>query len=253
MTTLLKDLNQVSKYVKDEKIKKLLLERDKDKKGESGGIGTPATRSNHIKTLIEREYISVSKDKKQNIKVLPKGFKSIENLPQILSGVDMTALWYEQQKEIQKQILSREEFLKGIHTFILNLINENKESKMSFNQAEPKEQIKCPKCENGILREINGKYGKFFSCSNYQSGCDFKTKSINGKPDLNPQPKQEAQTSEYQCPKCKKGFLIKKEGISKKTNKPYTWYGCSEWRNGCKFSCFEKEGKPNLEGNNAGG
>ena len=94
MTTLLKDLNQVSKYVKDAKIKKLLLEKDKDKKGESGGIGTPATRSNHIKTLIDREYISVSKDKKQNIKVLPKGFKLIESLPQMLSGVDMTALWY---------------------------------------------------------------------------------------------------------------------------------------------------------------
>lgn len=47
----------------DEKIKKLLME--KDKKGESGGIGTPATKSNHIKTLIDRAYIEVSKDKKQ--------------------------------------------------------------------------------------------------------------------------------------------------------------------------------------------
>lgn len=55
MTTLLKDLNSVAKYVSDERIKKLLIEKDKDKKGESGGIGTPATRSNHIKTLIERE------------------------------------------------------------------------------------------------------------------------------------------------------------------------------------------------------
>ncbi|EIU8314662.1 DNA topoisomerase III, partial [Campylobacter jejuni] len=64
MTTLLKDLNSVAKYVSDERIKKLLIEKDKDKKGESGGIGTPATRSNHIKTLIEREYIEVSKDKK---------------------------------------------------------------------------------------------------------------------------------------------------------------------------------------------
>ena len=252
MTTLLKDLNQVSKYVKDAKIKKLLLEKDKDKKGESGGIGTPATRSNHIKTLIDREYISVSKDKKQNIKALPKGFKLIENLPQMLSGVDMTALWYEQQKEIQSGGLSREEFLKGINAFILELTQENKESKVSFNQAEAKEQIKCPKCENGNLREINGKYGKFFSCSSYQNGCDFKTKSINGKPDLNPQSKQEAQTSEYQCPECKKGFLIKREGISKKTGNPYNWYGCSEWRSGCKFTCFEKEGKPNLDGNNEG-
>lgn len=72
MTTLLKDLNSVAKYVSDERIKKLLIEKDKDKKGESGGIGTPATRSNHIKTLIEREYIEVSKDKKQIIKSTKK-------------------------------------------------------------------------------------------------------------------------------------------------------------------------------------
>lgn len=69
MTTLLKDLNSVAKYVSDERIKKLLIEKDKDKKGESGGIGTPATRSNHIKTLIEREYIEVSKDKKTNYQI----------------------------------------------------------------------------------------------------------------------------------------------------------------------------------------
>lgn len=243
MSTLLKDLNQVSKYVSDEKIKKLLLEKDKGKKGESGGIGTPATRSSHITTLIQREYIEVSKDKKQNIKVLPKGFKLIENLPSMLTGVDMTALWFEQQKEIQSANLSRQDFLKGIHTFITDLINENKESHMSVNEAKQKEQIKCPQCNEGFLREINGKFGKFFSCSNYQNGCDFKTKSINGKPDLSP--KQETQTSEYQCPECKEGFLIKRES---KNKKGVFWYGCSGFSKGCKFICYEKDGKPGLKG-----
>lgn len=255
MTTLLKDLNQVGKYVKDEKIKKLLIEKDKDKKGENGGIGTPATRSDHIKKLIDREYISVSKDKKQNIKVNPKGFKLIENLPQMLSGVDMTALWFEQQKEIQKGSLSKEEFLKGINAFIADLIKENKESKMSVNQADHqgnKEQLKCPKCENGILREIDGKYGKFFSCSNYQNGCDYRANSVKGKP---VEKKPQEINKEYPCPECKDtlgGFLQKKNGTSK-AGKPYIWWGCSEFKNGCKFSCFDKEGKPNLEGNNENG
>lgn len=255
MTTLLKDLNQVGKYVKDSKIKKLLIEKDKDKKGENGGIGTPATRSQHIETLIQREYISVSKDKKQSIKVNPKGFKLIENLPAILSGVDMTALWFEQQKEIQKGSLSKEEFLKGIHAFIASLIKENKESKMSVNQAdhqENKEQLKCPKCENGILREINGKYGKFFSCSNYQNGCDYRANSVKGKP-VEKKPKEISK--EYPCPECKDtlgGFLQKKNGTSK-AGKPYIWWGCSEFKNGCKFSCFDKEGKPNLESSNENG
>lgn len=98
MTTLLKDLNSVAKYVSDERIKKLLIEKDKDKKGESGGIGTPATRSNHIKTLIEREYIEVSKDKKQIIKSTKKGRDLIKLSPKSLITPDMTALWFEQQK-----------------------------------------------------------------------------------------------------------------------------------------------------------
>ncbi|EPB5136959.1 DNA topoisomerase 3, partial [Campylobacter coli] len=97
MTTLLKDLNSVAKYVSDERIKKLLIEKDKDKKGESGGIGTPATRSNHIKTLIEREYIEVSKDKKQIIKSTKKGRDLIKLSPKSLITPDMTALWFEQQ------------------------------------------------------------------------------------------------------------------------------------------------------------
>ncbi|NHH35057.1 DNA topoisomerase III, partial [Campylobacter jejuni] len=101
MTTLLKDLNSVAKYVSDERIKKLLIEKDKDKKGESGGIGTPATRSNHIKTLIEREYIEVSKDKKQIIKSTKKGRDLIKLSPKSLITPDMTALWFEQQKMIE--------------------------------------------------------------------------------------------------------------------------------------------------------
>ena len=250
MTTLLKDLNSVGKYVKDERIKKLLIEKDKDKKGENGGIGTPATRSAHIETLIKRGYISVSKDKKQSIKVNDIGFNLIQNLPQILTGVDMTALWFEQQKEIQSLVLSKNAFLQEIQDFITNLINENKEKNMSFGgnngnnagNSTNNSGIQCPKCGNGFLREVNGKFGKFFSCSEYKNGCDFKAKSVNGKPDLSP--KKEVATSEYDCPKCGKGKLIRRE--SKKTKGNF-WYGCSEFRNGCDFSCFEKDGKPDLQ------
>ncbi|HDZ4984719.1 TPA: DNA topoisomerase III, partial [Campylobacter jejuni] len=115
MTTLLKDLNQVSKYVKDEKIKKLLIEKDKDKKGENGGIGTPATRSNHIETLINRGYIVVSKDKKQVVNATELGINLIQNLDPILTNPDMTALWFESQKEIQEGKLKRSDFLNSIN------------------------------------------------------------------------------------------------------------------------------------------
>ncbi|HEE9147504.1 TPA: DNA topoisomerase 3, partial [Campylobacter jejuni] len=141
MTTLLKDLNSVAKYVSDERIKKLLMEKDKDKKGESGGIGTPATRSNHIKTLIEREYIEVSKDKKQIIKSTKKGRDLIKLSPKSLITPDMTALWFEQQKMIEISELRREQFLEEITKEVISeiqRIDKNQEFKILDNENKPK-------------------------------------------------------------------------------------------------------------------
>lgn len=114
MTTLLKDLNQVAKYVKNENIKKLLLEKDKDKKGESGGIGTPATRSEMIEKLIKGGFIKVSNDKKQNIQSTQLGKDLIKAVSPMLSNPDMTALWFEYQKDIEKGAITKEKFLNDV-------------------------------------------------------------------------------------------------------------------------------------------
>lgn len=55
--TLLRDLQRVAKYVKDPRIKALLVSRDKDTEGENGGIGTPATRAEMLKTLLNRNFL----------------------------------------------------------------------------------------------------------------------------------------------------------------------------------------------------
>jgi DNA topoisomerase-3 len=57
MATLLTDLTRVSKYIRNDRLRKLLLEKDKGKEGEHGGIGTPATRHSIIATLFERSYL----------------------------------------------------------------------------------------------------------------------------------------------------------------------------------------------------
>ncbi|HBK1785463.1 TPA: DNA topoisomerase 3, partial [Campylobacter jejuni] len=168
MTTLLKDLNSVAKYVSDERIKKLLIEKDKDKKGESGGIGTPATRSNHIKTLIEREYIEVSKDKKQIIKSTKKGRDLIKLSPKSLITPDMTALWFEQQKMIEISELRREQFLEEITKEVISeiqRIDKNQEFKILDNENKPK--IQCPQCNKGFLQRIKSKNGNswWWGCS----------------------------------------------------------------------------------------
>lgn len=144
MTTLLKDLNQVSKYVKNERIKKLLLEKDKDKKGESGGIGTPATRSAHIQTLIDRGYIEVSKDKKQNINATPKGRSLMEVVTPMLATPDMTAFWFEYQKAIERGDVSKADFLKSVLNSIKTEIENIKNSNFSIQTTQ---NYQCPKCQ----------------------------------------------------------------------------------------------------------
>ncbi|EAH7041528.1 DNA topoisomerase III, partial [Campylobacter jejuni] len=185
MTTLLKDLNSVAKYVSDERIKKLLMEKDKDKKGESGGIGTPATRSNHIKTLIEREYIEVSKDKKQIIKSTKKGRDLIKLSPKSLITPDMTALWFEQQKMIEISELRREQFLEEITKEVISeiqRIDKNQEFKILDNENKPK--IQCPQCNKGFLQRIKSKNGNswWWGCSEFKQGCKAMYYDNNRKP-----------------------------------------------------------------------
>ncbi|EMT5111249.1 DNA topoisomerase 3 [Campylobacter jejuni] len=241
MTTLLKDLNSVAKYVSDERIKKLLIEKDKDKKGESGGIGTPATRSNHIKTLIEREYIEVSKDKKQIIKSTKKGRDLIKLSPKSLITPDMTALWFEQQKMIEISELRREQFLEEITKEVISeiqRIDKNQEFKILDNENKPK--IQCPQCNKGFLTKRKGKYGNFWGCSEFKQGCKAIYPDNKGTPNF--ETKQASNDTTHKCPQCNKGFL---QRIKSKNGNSW-WWGCSEFKQGCKAMYYDDNGKPKI-------
>ncbi|MGL4483936.1 MAG: DNA topoisomerase, partial [Anaerovoracaceae bacterium] len=55
--SLAEDMTRIAKYVKDLKVKELLLSKDKESKDENGSIGTTATRDTIITTLINRKFI----------------------------------------------------------------------------------------------------------------------------------------------------------------------------------------------------
>lgn len=233
ISSLLKDLTSVAKYIKDPEIKKLLVEKDKDKKGENGGIGTPATRSAHIKNLFDKGYII---EDKKSIKSTATGRKLIELSPSTLSSPDMTALWFEQQKEIQKGNLSREEFLKNVDKYIKSEIESLKTGNKFDSLASDENSIKCPNCEAGKLKRIKNKDGKFFwGCSNYQGGCKTAFPDDKGKPLI-------LKPSGHKCPDCKDGDLIKRKTV--KDKKTSHWWGCSNYSKGCKYTTFDDKGKP---------
>lgn len=232
--SLLKDLVSVAKYIKDPQIKKLLIEKDKDKKGENGGIGTSATRSTHIKNLFDKGYIV---EDKKAIKSTITGRKLIELSPATLSSPDMTALWYEQQKDIQNGTLSKEEFLNNVEKYIEEEITRIKSSNKFVALVSNENSIKCPTCETGILRRLkSSKDNKFFwGCSNYQDGCKTSLPDDKGKPLI-------LKPSGHKCPDCKDGDLIKRKTV--KDKKTSFWWGCSNYSKGCKYTTFDDKGKP---------
>jgi len=187
MATLLGDLNGVAKYVKDEKIKKLLLEKDSGKKGERGGIGTPATRSAMIEVLIDRGYISVSNDKKQVVQSTELGRNLISACSGLLSRVDMTALWYELQQDVESGAMTRQEFLTSVFETINTEIENLKTKKITVAENDKREKNmaeilgNCPKCKEGEVVEKKSVFGcskanftKLDSGKFENSGCDYQ-------------------------------------------------------------------------------
>lgn len=169
--TLLKDLANTAKYVKNPEIKKLLLDKDKGKEGENGGIGTPATRSAIIKHLNNVGFFEY-----QGKKLVPTqtGIDFIQSLPDILTYPDMTALWFEQQREIEQGKLSVNAFLDGIEQFIGEQLHQAENVKIEA-QGEPCE------CGKGVLRLIKGEKGAFFSCTAYPD-CKITKPALNNAP-----------------------------------------------------------------------
>ena len=145
---MLKDLQRVAKYVKDERIRQLLKDRDAGKTGEHGGIGTPATRAAMLETLQKREFYTVEKKK---LIPIQKGIDFIASLPEIATAPDMTALWHEQQQQIEQGTLSVDQFLDGLDGFIaeqvanVNLGAMADGEKKASARASTWLNAKCPK------------------------------------------------------------------------------------------------------------
>lgn len=242
MTSLLGDLTKVAKYVKDPHLAKILKDKDKDKQGEHGGIGTPATRSAIIDNLFERGYLAY---KGKSIISTDKGKALYDLLDDIIRYPDMTAIWHDEQKNIKNE--------QDVFTFIQKMqastitptINT---LKVGYIKPTPKEKPSspCPKC--GRLMYLNdGKFGKYWGCSGWndsQNPCNHKMKDDNGTP----VEKEQKPLTDFDCKACG-SKLIHKTGIYKKgknKGKPYSFFGCSNFPK-CKQNYDEVDGKPKFD------
>lgn len=193
MTTLLGDLTRASKYVKDKNLAEILKERDKDKAGESGGIGTPATRSSIVEGLFDRGFLA---EKGKSIVSTELGKTFYDQLHDIIVYPDMTAIWHEQQQDIED--------IEDVYDFVRGMMEDVVNPEVTRLK---KEVFKIPTYDCDVcgrkLKRTKGKDDKFFwGCTGYQDEtdpCKNTLEDDNGKPGAKSKPK----------PKRKKGFGFK--------------------------------------------
>ena len=227
METLLKDLPSVAKYVKDERLRALLVEKDKGKEGEHGGIGTPATRDSIIADLIKGEYLEMQGNSVVSTK---KGREFYALLPDQAKYPDLTALWSEQQRAIARGELTPEAFIEELIEYLRGEIQRVKEEDLELSG-----KLLCPACQNP-LRRRKGRDGFFWGCSAYPE-CKKTLPDKDGQPDFTE--KKKAPLSEHKCPECE-------EPLRRIKGKDGYFWGCSAYP-GCKATFKDIDGKPALE------
>ena len=167
MASLLADLTRVAKYIKDPSLAKILKERDKDKEGENGGIGTPATRDSIINTLFTRGFLLDGK----NIVSTPTGQELYDQLSDRIRFPDLTAIWTEKFEAVKTQ----QDVVNFVHYLMAEHINpEVAQIKQLCGEIQPSPAAAttatatqpCPQCTRPmILRD--GKFGKYWGCTGF--------------------------------------------------------------------------------------
>ena len=234
MATLLEDLKRAAIYVKNPALRQVLIERDKDSQ-ERGGIGTPATRSEVIKTLFKREFIQ---NNKKNVIATSKGTEFYSQLPDYVTSVDLTALWQLKMNQVESAEISLDDFLAEVDKFVFQSVERIKATGISVGtpNAAVKVEYHCHKCQKQLrLIKPKGKTA-FWGCHGYPE-CQSIYKNVNGKPKVDERSSiQNKEVTEYCCLQCNSSLVRHK-------SKNGFWFGCSDFPN-CKTRYFDNGGSP---------
>ena len=154
-----------------------MVEKDKDKAGEHGGIGTPATRDVIIATLFDRGFIAYGKKgKTQTIVSTKTGQGFYDLLPDTAKYPDMTAVWHEQQREIEHGNGSVNAFLDSLIAYIGKETIRVAENGLNLSIAKHP----CPACSSPMMIR-KSKNGKYWGCSRFPE-CKSTLPDLGGKP-----------------------------------------------------------------------
>lgn len=182
--TLLSAMEKPHKYVNVDKLAAKTL-------GETGGIGTVATRADIIEKLYNMFYIE-----KNGKEIVPtgKGKQLIELVPEELKSPLMTAKWELELELISKGKKDPRAFTEEMRKYAEELVQEVKGSSDKFKHDNLTGK-KCPECGKYML-EVKGKHGVMNVCQDRACGHrENVSKFTNAR-----------------CPQCHKRLELRGEG-----------------------------------------
>lgn len=221
--TLISDMVNIDKFIKNEKLKKIL---------KGSGIGTEATRAEHIDNVFKKGY---AKLEKKNICATDKAMQVVEIMPDENKLPEVSAYWEEELDLIEKGQQTLEKFLEKQEKIIHILINKIKNGDCTLNENIKGEGkvYNCEKC-NSLVTKFKSKSGNtFWRCQNKE--CNALYEDSRGKKGnlivMNKQPE-----GDFPCPTCSKQMMRRKN----KEKETFFWV-CSD--NECKTFCSDNDGK----------
>jgi DNA topoisomerase-3 len=183
--TLLSAMENPAKYMEqtDQKLVKTL--------GETGGIGTVATRAD----IIEKLFNSFLMEKRgKGLHITSKGKQLLNLAPEDLKSPALTGEWEQKLGMIAKGQLKKAAFINEMKAYAKQIVHEinNTDQKFKHDNLTGK---RCPDCDKPML-EVNGKKGKMLVCQDRECG----------------HRKNVSKVTNARCPKCRKKLELRGEG-----------------------------------------
>ena len=151
--------------------------------GETGGLGTVATRAD----IIEKLFHSFMMEKKGNeIHITSKAKQLLELVPEELRKPELTADWEMKLGNIAKGRIRQGDFLHQIRDYTCEIVDEIKTGEGTFRHDNLTNKV-CPQCGKKLLA-VNGKNSKMLVCQDRE--CGYR-ETIS-------------RTTNARCPKCHK-------------------------------------------------
>jgi DNA topoisomerase-3 len=221
--TLLSAMENAGKLVEDEELRAAMKD---------GGLGTPATRAAIIETLLKRAFI-VREGK--HLVPTPMGIGLIDALPvQGLASPELTGQWEARLARIARREEERAHFMGDIASYVKDLVE-------AIRKAAPMADV--PMLAQTPPPGVGGRKPRRGAAKPDAARPASKRKMPAATAASAAATPASAPTltvaiaggiAELACPACRRGKVITgKRG-----------WGCSRWREGCKFVVwFEEEGK----------